>query len=123
MEKPHKRLEAWKLGMELATAVYRVTSEFPAEERYGLTAQMRRAAVSVPSNIAEGAARSTKRDFVNFLHTARASLSELDTQVQLAVALGYAQDNAVRPIDELMTKVDKTVAGLIKFLRKDDRPS
>lgn len=108
------------MAMELAMAVYRVTSEFPAEERYGLTAQMRRAAVSVPSNIAEGAARSTKRDFINFLHTARASLSELDTQLQLAVALGYTQDRALLPIEELMTTVDKTLAGLIKFLRSKE---
>src|SRR5512139_1572882 len=98
MEKPHKRLEAWKMSMELAELVYRVTREFPFEERYGLTAQMRRAAVSIPSNIAEGAARSTKRDFINFLYTARASLSELDTQLQLSLAFGYLDAAAMVPI-------------------------
>lgn len=117
MEKPHKRLQAWKRSMELAMAAYRVTRNFPAEERFGLTAQMRRAAVSVPSNIAEGAARRTAPDFVNFLHTARASLSELDTQLELALAFGYVDAAAVEPVEELMTTVDKTLAGLIKSLR------
>jgi four helix bundle protein len=117
MEKPHKRLEAWKRSMELAMATYRVTRNFPAEERFGLTAQMRGAAVSVPSNIAEGAARRTAPDFVNFLHTARASLSELDTQLELALAFGYVDAAAAEPVEELMTTVDKTLSGLIKSLR------
>ncbi len=117
MEKPHKRLEAWKLSMDLAVAVYRLTKEFPSDERFGLTAQMRRAAVSIASNIAEGAARSTRRDFINFLHTARASLSELDTQLQLASKLGYVEQDLVASIDAVMTRTDKLLAGLIKSLR------
>ncbi len=117
MEKPHKRLQAWKVSMELAQAVYRITREFPDEERYGLTMQMRRAAVSIASNIAEGAARSTARDFAHFLYTARASLSELDTQLELAIAFGYLRKDAMDSIEDLMITVDKTLAGLIKSLR------
>ena len=71
MEKPHKKLDVWMLAMELVGEVYRVTASFPARETYSLTDQLRRAAVSVPSNIAEGAARQTKKEFVNYLHMAR----------------------------------------------------
>jgi four helix bundle protein len=75
MEKPHKRLDSWKLGIELVSEVYKLTRTFPDEERFVISSQMRRAAVSVPSNIAEGAARNTKREFVNYLHIAQGSLS------------------------------------------------
>ena len=84
MEKPHKKLDVWQLGMDLAVEVYRTTESFPKEERYVLTDQLKRSAVSVPSNIAEGAARQTKNEFINYLHMAQGSLSELDTQLELA---------------------------------------
>jgi four helix bundle protein len=80
MDKPHKRLKAWQLAMDIAVDIYRTSENFPAEERYGLTSQMRRSAGSVPSNLAEGAGRQTKKEFTNFLHIAQGSLSELDTQ-------------------------------------------
>ena len=75
MEKPHRNLEAWKQSMDLAVGVYRATETFPSQETYGLTSQIRRAVVSVPSNIAEGAARQTKKEFSNFLHIAQALLA------------------------------------------------
>jgi len=80
MEKPHKRLDAWKLSMDLVIDVYQTTDRFPSQEKYGLTDQIRRATISIPSNIAEGAARQTKKEFTNYLHMAQGSLSELDTQ-------------------------------------------
>jgi four helix bundle protein len=83
MEKPHKKLEAWKQSMDLVIEIYRTTSNFPNQEIYGLTNQIRRATVSIPSNIAEGAARQTKKEFSNYLHMAQGSLSELDTQIEL----------------------------------------
>lgn len=89
MEKPHKKLDIWKLAVELVTEVYRVTNSFPVREVYSLTDQIRRAAVSIPSNIAEGAGRYTKKEFVNYLHMAQGSLSELDTQSEIARHLGY----------------------------------
>jgi four helix bundle protein len=73
MEKPHKRLNAWNAALDLVFAVYQATSRFPKDERFCLTDQMRRAAISIPSNIAEGAARQTRKEFINYLHIARGS--------------------------------------------------
>lgn len=84
----HRDLEVWQRAMDLAADVYQVTAKFPKGEQFGLCSQMRRAAVSVPSNISEGAARRTTRDFVAFLHTARGSLAELETQILLAARIG-----------------------------------
>lgn len=117
MEKPHKNLEVWKKSMDMVRKVYRITKHFPGEEKYGLTSQMRRAAVSVPSNTAEGAARNTKREFVNFLHTAQASLSELDTQLEISLSLGYVTVESLKSMEFLMQRVDKMLTGLIKSAR------
>jgi four helix bundle protein len=76
MKKPHKKLEAWKQSMDLVTEIYKTTKEFPTQEIYGITNQVRRAAVSDPSNIAEGAARQTKKEFRNFLHVVQGSVSD-----------------------------------------------
>ncbi len=84
MEKPHKNLNLWQISMQLAKETYTVTKSFPGEEKFGLVQQMRRAVVSIPSNIAEGAARQGKKEFKNFLNVARGSLSELDTHLELA---------------------------------------
>jgi four helix bundle protein len=89
MDKPHKKLDLWNSAMALAVDIYSATDTFPRDERYSLTDQIRRAAVSVPSNIAEGAGRQTRKEFVNYLHMAQGSLSELDTQLELARRLGY----------------------------------
>ena len=94
MDKPHKKLDLWNTAMELAVTIYQVTDSFPREERYSLTDQIRRAVSSVPSNVAEGAGRQTKKEFINYLHMAQGSLSELDTHLELARRLGYlAQDS------------------------------
>ena len=118
MEKPHKKLEAWKQSMDLVIEIYRTTENFPSQEIYGLTHQIRRAAVSIPSNIAEGAARQTKKEFTNYLHMAQGSLSELDTQVELARRLGYLADETWRTLDERMERIDKMITGLIRHLNK-----
>jgi four helix bundle protein len=117
MEKPHKRLDVWKLAVELAVSVYRATEKFPGEERFGLTSQIRRAAVSIPSNIAEGAARRGKKEFVQFLHTARGSLSEMDTQLDIARELGFLDRTNWSDLNEKMERVDMTLAGLLRFQR------
>ncbi len=88
MDKPHKRLDVWKISMKLVKRTYLATSGFPKHEAYGLTKQIQRAAVSIPSNIAEGAARQTKKELINFLHIAQGSLSELDTQLDISLNLG-----------------------------------
>jgi len=118
MEKPHKKLEAWKQSMDLVIEIYRTTENFPSQEIYGLTNQIRRAAVSVPSNIAEGAARQTKREFSNYLHMAQGSLSELDTQLELAKRLGYLADGDWKLIDQRMERIDKMITGLIRHLSR-----
>ncbi|MEO8460817.1 MAG: four helix bundle protein [Dokdonella sp.] len=89
MTRPHHELKAWQHAMDLAREVYALTSGFPNDERYGLTSQLRRAAVSVPSNIAEGSARGGLREFIQFMYIARGSMSELDTQLRLADDFGF----------------------------------
>lgn len=85
----YQKLEAWQMAMALAEAVYKTTRTFPKEEVYGLTSQIRRAVVSIPSNIAEGAARASAKEFMQFLLIARGSAAELETQLLLAGKLGY----------------------------------
>lgn len=96
--------------------IYRFTDVFPEQERYGFTAQMRRAAVSVPSNIAEGAARRSTPDYARFLSIARGSLSELDTQIQIAVRLGYSntedEDIVSRQVDQVFAKLTALMNAL-----------
>src|SRR3954464_2221776 len=116
MEKPHKKLDAWKLSMDLVIDVYHETDKFPDREKYGLVNQIRRATISVPSNIAEGAARQTPKEFANYLHIAQGSLSELDTQLELARRLGYMEENTQKSLDERMDRIDKTITGLIRHL-------
>lgn len=119
MDKPHKKLDLWNAGMDLAVTVYQVTDSFPREERYGLINQVRRAVVSIPSNVAEGAGRQTKKEFINYLHMAQGSLSELDTHLELAKRLGYlAQDNWVI-IDRRMERIDKMLSGLIRHQKRN----
>lgn len=87
MDKPHKKLKVWQLAMDIVSDVYRLTELFPLEEKFGLTSQMRRCAVNIPSNISEGAARNTHKEFVNYLHIAQRSLAELDPNWKSRCAL------------------------------------
>jgi four helix bundle protein len=118
MEKPHKKLEAWKQSMDLVIDIYRTTEKFPSQELYGLTNQLRRAAVSIPSNIAEGAARQTKKEFTNYLHIAQGSMSELDTQIEIAGRLGYLDGISRGDLNNKMAGIDKMITGLIHHLSK-----
>jgi len=115
----HKDLDAWSKAIELVEAVYSVTKAFPRREIYGLTSQLRRAAVSVPSNIAEGAARSSTKEFIQFLHVALGSVSEVETQVIIAQRLDYVDD--VNSIEEQIEAVRRLILGLIRYLRRRDR--
>ena len=118
MNKPHKRLKAWQLGMNIAVDVYKLTEKFPAEERFGLVSQMRKSGVSIPSNIAEGAARKSKKEFVNFLYVSVGSVAELDTQLELAKRLEFLDDETFNELDEKLVEEDKVLTGLIKYQRK-----
>jgi four helix bundle protein len=118
VNKPHKKLEAWTKAIALTTKIYKLTENLPEAEKFGLISQMRRAAVSVASNIAEGAARNTKKEFVQFLFTAQGSLSELDTQIIICKELGYVSDEDCDLIDREMESESKLIAGLIRYLRE-----
>ena len=112
----HYNLNAWRLSRQLVAAVYRLTQAFPKEELFGLTSQMRRAAISIPSNIAEGAARTGVREFAQFLNVARGSLSELETQLLIAGDLGYMRRD--HPIFDTVDRVSKLITGLHKSISK-----
>ena len=114
MDKPHKKLDLWNTAMELAVDIYSATENFPKDERYSLTDQIRRAAVSVPSNIAEGAGRQTRKEFANYLHMTQGSLSELDTQLELARRLGYLGHDNWMIFDQQVERIDKMLSGLIR---------
>jgi four helix bundle protein len=111
----HKDLEVWKQGMELAKEVYQVTAGFPSSELYGLVSQMRRSAVSIVSNIAEGAARNPDKDSIHFLYIALGSIAELDTQYILSKELCLTEGSAA--IDKKIEDVRKMTVGLIKHLK------
>ena len=104
--------------MVLIEKIYELTKDYPSSENYGLTNQMRRAAVSIPANISEGAARQTKKEFIQFLHMAQGSLSELDTHFEISERLGYLEENSLRELSLLMNDVDKMLTGLIKSLKR-----
>ena len=109
----HKELDVWKESIELVKLVYQITKELPKEELFVLTAQIRKAAISVPSNIAEGAARKSDKEFLYFLNVARGSLAELDTQNEIIYQLYNLK---IKSLDEKIITVGKLVSGLISYL-------
>jgi four helix bundle protein len=116
--KHYKDLLVWHKAIALVTQVYVVTRSFPREELYGITSQVRRAAVSVPSNIAEGQARLTPGEFRHFLGVARSSLAELDTQLIIATNLGYLTD--ADSLFEQLAEVGRMLSGLLSSLKTDN---
>jgi len=119
--KDHKDLDVWKYSMLLAEQIYGLTKDFPLDEKFGLVAQMKRSAVSVPSNIAEGAVRKGKKEFIQFLYIAMGSLSELETQLYLSYRLQFMDS-----IDEVMTLIEKIkqlLFGLIRYIVSVTRKS
>ena len=118
MAEGYQDLIAWRKAIQLALEVYRCTKAFPKEELYGLTSQMRRAAVSVASNIAEGKGRYSRREFVQFLYCARGSLLELQTQLFLARELEYLQSNVSRRIKDEADELGRILNGLTTSVLK-----
>lgn len=118
MMKPHKRLDVWNKAIDLSVDIYKLSEGFPKAEVYGLTSQMRRSSISIPSNIAEGAARQTKKELIHFLHIARGSLSELDTQIVIAGRLGYISADTTQEIENAIETISKMITGLIKSLKR-----
>lgn len=112
------QLEVWQSAMELAVSIYNVTSSFPGDEKYGLTAQMRRAAISIPSNIAEGEGRFSTGDHERFLLISRGSLLELETQIILARRLQYLDQDLAVSLLESTGEVGRLLNGSLRFLKK-----
>ena len=113
--KTHKDLNVWKESILLVTLIYEKTNSFPKDELFGLTSQIRRSAISIPSNISEGAARESNKEFIRFLFIAQGSVSELDTQLLIANNLDFLTNTDYAQIDERIISIRKMLAGLIKF--------
>lgn len=118
----HSKLKAFELADEIAVQIYQVTRKFPKEEIYGLTSQMRRAAVSVPSNIVEGCARESQAEYLRFLEIAFGSLRELGYQYGLAKRLGYTNESEFPDFENKMNKAQKVLGGLLRSMRKTKSP-
>jgi four helix bundle protein len=112
----YKDLVVWQKGIALAKLVYRITQSFPSAEKFGLIAQMRRAAVSIPSNLAEGQARHTTGEFVQFISHAEGSVAELDTQLILSIELKFCDDVSATPVFELISELRRMLNALRRKL-------
>lgn len=118
VNRAHKKLDVWQESVSLAAYIYQITVNFPKTEIYGLTSQMRRAVVSIPSNIAEGAARSSSKEFAQFLSIAGGSLSELDTQLEIAHNLNFLTKKQREEADIKIESISGKLAGLIKYVKR-----
>jgi four helix bundle protein len=117
----YKDLVAWQKSMNLVTAVYRASQGFPKEEIFGLVSQIRRAAVSVPSNIAEGHPRTSKKEFQYFLSNARGSLAELETQLTIAHQLAYIDEKGINQLLDRLGEVGRILNGLLASLKRSSK--
>jgi len=120
MLKNYKELKAWKKAYQLSLKIYRITTKFPPEERYGLTSQIRRAVVSIPSNIAEGYGRKTTPDYIRMLYIAYGSVCELETQILLAGDLAFIEKSELGTLTKDIKEVERMLKALIKSLEKKD---
>ena len=113
----YRDLLVWQKGISLVKSIYQLGQRFPADERFGLTAQIRRAAVSTPSNIAEGQARHTTREFIHFISNAEGSVAEVDTQLVIAVELGFCTSSEVQSLFGMIDEERKMLNGLRRKLQ------
>jgi four helix bundle protein len=114
----HSKLEAFALADTLALDIYRITRSFPAEERYGVTAQLRRAAISIPANIVEGSARRSEREYLHFLSIAYGSAKELQYELSLCRRLGYLSDSSASSVEVYASRTARAIWGLISGLQR-----
>lgn len=112
----HKKLDVWIKGMDLVSEIYRITKSFPKEEIYGITSQIRRSAVSIVSNISEGASRKSQTERKRFYEISRSSLVELDTQIEISKNLNYINEIEQQKLSQLMNHVFAMISNLIKML-------
>ncbi len=118
----YQDLVAWQKSIELVTEIYKLSRKFPKEEMFSLTSQIRRAAVSIPSNIAEGRGKSSKGEFQQFLYHARGSLNEVETQLIIAQNLGYIEEQELADSFEKIARVGRLLHGLISAIKKTRNP-
>jgi four helix bundle protein len=116
--RPHQKLEAWSRAIELVTDVYKSTERFPKEERYGLTGQIRRAAVSIPANLGEGAGRRSQKEFAHFLSNSQGSASELETELIIANKLGYLDEATFARLIDKLERIGRLITGLVRHISR-----
>jgi len=116
----HEKLEVWKKAVEFVISVYAVTKSFPSDERFGLTSQIRRASVSIPANIAEGAARKTTKEFLQFLSIAQGSSSEVETELLIAFRLGYISEEDYGKLIIEIESIGRMLVGLANYQKNKD---
>jgi four helix bundle protein len=114
--RPHEKLEVWIKAVDFVVAVYRATEGFPKEEKFGLTSQIRRAAVSVPANIAEGAGRKSSKEFAYFLSNAQGSASEVETELLIAHRLGFIDESNYTTLHVSLDEIGRMITGLTRHL-------
>ncbi|MFA7681915.1 MAG: four helix bundle protein [Candidatus Peribacteraceae bacterium] len=119
LQLPFKKLKIWEKGMNLAKEVYKISKNFPKEELYGITSQIRRSAVSIPSNISEGSQRTSNKEFANFILIAKGSLAELETQLLLAKDFGYIEEKDMDVLQEYMSELGKMLYAFHRKLITD----
>src|SRR5258705_3462528 len=115
--RPHEKLKLWKRAVDFVVRLYKVTGLFPQEEKFGLTSQIRRAAVSVPANIAEGAGRQSDKEFAHFLSNAQGSASELATELLIAHKLGYLTSRDYNEVSEEVDHIGRMIVGLARTVK------
>lgn len=118
--RPHERLDVWKKAVEFVVAVYRATESFPRDERFGLTSQLRRAAVSIPANIAEGAGRKSQKEFAYFLSNSQGSASEVETELLIARRLNYLKQDEYLALRSSLDDIGRMLTGLCQHLMSRD---
>jgi four helix bundle protein len=116
--RPHEKLDVWKKAIGFVVAVYKATEAFPKDEKFGLTSQLRRAAVSIPANIAEGAARTSQKEFAHFLSNSQGSASEVETELLIAYQLGYFQENSYLALRASLDEIGRMLTGLTQHLQQ-----
>lgn len=114
----HKDLDVWKLSIDFVTEIYALTARFPKEEQFGLTNQIRRASISVPSNIAEGAGRRSDKEFLQFLYISLGSIQEVDTQILISLNLNYLTKSEYEILLTKLDQISKMLSGLIKSVKE-----
>lgn len=118
MVRTHKELDVYKLAISYVTEIYKYTAKYPKQEQFGITNQMRRAAVSIPSNIAEGAARQGNKEFIHFLYIALGSAAELETQLIISLQLNFIRAEEFNSLEQQINKIGMMLTGLIKYRKK-----